>query len=565
MVEYLKKVSAQVAEFFKSLSPVRKAALVGTSVAVIGGIIALFMWAGESVYQPLMTNLNPEDSTSVMRLLREKHIPFRVDNGGRTISIPPESVHELRLELATMGMPQSSIVGYEVFDKSNLGTTTFVQRMNQKRALEGELMRTINSIKGVKRSRVHLAMPPKSTFVEDQKKSTASVVLDVEPGTILNEKQIQGIGTLVARAVEGMEVSDVVIVDSNGKTLSKNNSDPLAGAAVAQLDVRMKFEQETERRIEEMLSRVVGEGKVVAKVTAEFDFSQTNEVQTTYDSDGAAVKSTEKRNDSLSGVRPGPMGAPGVASNAPGTTGPQVPEIRNDTNKSHEIVNYNVPQTTRNTMRPSGVVKKLSVAVVVDGKSVKDKDKDGNVVARVDPWAPEKLKELEQIVASAVGIDKKRGDVLEIKNLEFTHVDLEEAQKIVAENEKKSYIMKLVTYAVVTTIIILFFVLVVRPFIKWVTENTIDSVDSFLPQTIEELEKLQKGAALPGLEDAMPVLPDRVDPEKVEGEMIKDKIVTLVEANPQKAALVLRDWIYASAANAKGGETAGGPGKSKTG
>src|SRR5262249_26369150 len=153
-------------------------------------------------------------------------IPFKVDSTGKSILVPPESLFDFRLELASMGLPQSSVVGYEIFDGAHqsLGVTTFVQKINQKRALEGELMRTINTIPGVRRSRVHRAVPQKRAFVEDQKKPTASVVVDLDPGVQLAERQVYGIGNLVARAVEGMDVADVVIVDSNGKMLSKNTS-----------------------------------------------------------------------------------------------------------------------------------------------------------------------------------------------------------------------------------------------------------------------------------------------------------------------------------------------------
>ena len=240
MIAYLKKVFFQIDEFIKGLNPVKKVAMALTLAGIIIGMTALFFWAGDTSYSPLMTNLNPEDATNIIRVLRDKRIPFKVDPTGKNIAIPSERMYDLRLELATMGLPQSSVVGYEVFDKQTLGTTSFVQKVNQKRALEGELMRTINTINGVKRSRVHLAIPQKSTFVEDQKKPTASVVLDVDPSTALTEKQVFGIGNLVARAVEGMEVSDVVIVDSNGKTLSKNASDSLSAATANQLDFQQK-------------------------------------------------------------------------------------------------------------------------------------------------------------------------------------------------------------------------------------------------------------------------------------------------------------------------------------
>ncbi|MCM0605699.1 MAG: flagellar M-ring protein FliF [Xanthomonadaceae bacterium] len=545
MGDYLKKVVSQISDFFNTLSPARKVGVVITLILMTASIGGLFYWAGNKTYKPLMTNLNPEDATSIMRILRDKKIPFNVDPTGRNIEIPPEQIHNLRLELATIGLPQSSNIGYELFDKQQLGTTSFVQKVNQKRALEGELMRTINTIKGIKRSRVHLVQPDKSAFIEDQKKPSASVVLDVEPGTVLSEKQIYGIGNLVARAVEGLDYSEVGIVDSNGKTLSKNSQDPLVGITATQHDFKRKVEEEKEKQIEDMLARVVGEGRVVARVMADMDFSRVEENQTTYDADGSAVVSQSKNNDTAEGTRPGPIGAPGATTNQPGNPpmAAASTQIRNNTNKNNELTNYAVPQTTRRTIKQPGGVTKWSVAVVLDGKTVKTTDKDGKVLAKVESWAPEKLKEFEALVASAVGFDAKRGDKIEVKNMEFTREDFEEAQRTIAESERRGYIQNLIIYGVIGILILLFFVFVVRPFIKWVTENTIDSVDLFLPQTLEELESLQKGAGMPQLEDTVPALSEKIAPEKIEGEMIKEKIISLVDNNPQKAALVLRDWI----------------------
>lgn len=541
---YFAKIFKQVLEFMASLSPAKKIAGAALTVAVIGGLGIIFFWAGDQTFKPLMTNLNPEDSAAVTRVLREKQIPFRVDATGKDISVPPEWLDQLRLELATEGVVQNSVVGYEVFDKTSLGTTSFVQKVNQKRALEGELMRTIGAMRGVRRSRVHLALPQKSTFIEDAKKPTASVVLDLDPGVQLSDKQVYGIGKLVASAVEGMDQNDVTVVDSNGKTLSKNNTDTLAAETATQLEFRKKIEGDAERSIEAMLSRIVGEGRVVARVSADVDFSQVSETQTTYDPDGAAVLSRENNTKTMEGSRPGPSGAAGAASNTPG----EVPAantnaIRSDTRIADERVNYKVPETVRRTVKPSWQTKRLSVAVVLDGKQVKV-EQDGKTVAKTQPWSPEQIKEFESVVSKGLGLDPKRGDTLDIKNMEFTQVDFEEAQRMIDDAERKGYLRNLVMYGVIGLVIALFFFFVVRPFMKWVTENTIDSVDSFLPQTIEELERMQKNQSLPGLEETLPVLPDRMDPEKVEGEMIKEKIITLVDSNPHKAALILRDWLH---------------------
>lgn len=561
MLESFKHIASESIKFFKSQSPARIVGMTLTGVGILVAIVMMFVWIGEKTYVPLMTNLNPEDATNIIRVLRDKRIPFQVDPTGRNITVPPESLYEFRLELATMGLPQSGVVGYEVFDKQSLGTTSFVQKMNQKRALEGELTRTIDSIRGVRRSRVHLALPQKSTFVEDQKKSTASVVIDLEPGVQLSDKQVFGIGNLVARGVEGMDVADVVVLDSNGKILSKNASDPLTAATATQLEFQHKKEEELEKSIESILGRVVGDGHVVAKVNAELDFSQVSETQTLVDADGSAVLSVDKQNDHLSGSRPGPQGLSGAASNQPGQPPATSADIRNETTKDNERINYQVPQTVRHTTHPLGSVKRLTVAVVVDGMPVTRSpassgtgDAKAPAANKGEPWSPEKIKEFEEIVAGVVGLDKTRGDTLEIKNMEFTHEDFEEASRLLAEKDQRSYVQNLVMYGVIGVIIALFFLMVVRPFIKWITENSVDSVDTFLPQTIEELERLSKTSALPGLEDAIPQADDKLDPEKVQGEMMREKITSLVDTNPHKAALILKDWLHPAARAGGGGE-----------
>jgi flagellar M-ring protein FliF len=538
----------QITEFMNGQSSAKKVAMGVTAMAIFAGVAGLFMWAGDRTYAPLMTNLSPEDSANILRVLREKNVPFKVDATGKNISVSPESIDQLRMDLAIAGMPQNSIVGYEVFDKNSLGQTSFVQKVNQKRALEGELMRTINSIHGVRRSRLHLAIPQKSTFVEDQKKASASVVVDLEPGATLNDKQIYGIGNLVARAVEGLDQNDVVIVDSLGKTLSRNSGDAISQLTASQLDFRQSQERTMERRIEEMLSRIVGDGRVVARVTADLDFSSVTERQTTYDQDGSAIKSQQKNNQSMQGYRPTASGAPGAQSNQP-LAQPAPGSVKTtDTQIDNGIVNYAVPETVKTTTRSPGGIRKLSVAVVVDGKPIKSKNAEGVVESKSEAWSPEKLKEFESIVAGAVGIDKKRGDTLEVRNMEFSQADFTEAEALLAERERKAYIQSMLLYAAMGLVIVLFFLMVVRPFIKWITDNTTDGVETFLPQTLEELEKMQKGqASLPGLEDAVPGIPEQVDPEKIESEMVKEKIITLVDANPSKAALILKDWLVAVA------------------
>jgi len=548
-MDFTNRVMDQIKEFFKGLSTSRKMALAvtGTVIAIFMG--ALFLWASKQAYQPVTHGaLNAEDSANIMRLLREKKIPFQVDPTGKSIEVPPEYLNDLRLELAMQGMPQSSGVGYELFDKQSFGTTAFLNKVNQKRALEGELMRSINTIKGVKRSRVHLAVPEKTAFVEDSKKPTASVVLDMDGGINLSEKQIFGISHLVSSAVEGLDSANVVIVDSFGKELSKNVHDSLVSLTSEQADYKRKLEEDYQRRVEEILGKVVGAGHVKVAVSADLDFANVSEQQTILDQDGATIRSQQKTNESMEGSRPGASGAPGATSNTPGDQPGVVANnsIKNNTNKSNEVLNYEIPKTVRTTSKPSGSVKKLSVAVLIDGKNTHVTAADGKTENKNEAWSADQLAQFTSIVNGALALDTKRGDTLEIKNMQFIQEDFEEAQKILDAATMRNYLQNLIVYGVIGLVIILFFFFVVRPYIRWVTENTSDGVDGFLPQTLEELEKIQSSSTMNQLEQAVPELPDRLDPEKVEGEMIREKIVTMIDNNPHKASLVLKEWLVAA-------------------
>jgi flagellar M-ring protein FliF len=558
---FFSRITEQITQFYTTLSPSKKIALVLTGLGLLTALVVILLWTGGKSYQLLAQNLASEDATAIMRMLRQKKIPFKVEEDGKSIYVPPEAIYDLRLELATQGMTQANIVGYEVFDKQSFGTTSFVQKINQKRALEGELTRTINEIRGVKRTRVHLALPATSTFKEDQKKATASVIIDMEPGLQLNEKQIQGIQRLVANAIEGMDFNDVTITDSTGKILSKNSLDPLAAKTATLMEVQQKIESEYEKKIEEILSRVVGEGKVIAKVGVDLDFTQSIETQTQYDQEGAAIKAEQKETMVADGSRPVPGGVPGAVSNTPGpapASAVGVPAITSNNQRAFETKNYNVPEKIIRSTKAPYSIKRLTVAVLVDGIYKKDAAQgtasDRSIASTAyTPWPEDKLQEFKTLVASALALDPKRGDIVEVKNMQFRHEDVLDAEAQIAAFEKKKLVSNLIQYALIGLIIGFFFFFVVRPFVKWLTDNTVDSVESFLPKTVEELEKMQAGELgqeISELEEAIPVIVDKVDPEKVEGEMIKEKVVTLIENNPQKAALILHEWIASATSQA---------------
>ncbi|MBG09036.1 MAG: flagellar M-ring protein FliF [Halobacteriovoraceae bacterium] len=554
MQEFFEKIARSFSEFFKSLTIARRIALIAVSLFIVAGIIGIIIWASKTRYKTLYTDLNKEDSKQIAVLLEQNKIAYQLSRDGKTVRIPEDMVEQWRLKLATLGVSFSGSVGYEVFDKQSFGTTSFVQKVNKQRALEGELVKTISYIKGVKRARVHLSIPESSPFVSEKKPPSASVVLELDRGVLLTEAEIKGVGSLVSSAVEGMRPENVIILDHRGKKLSDNIGDPMTSHTANRLALEAKLNRQYEKQIEEILSRVVGDGKVVAKVAVNMDFTQSVSTSTNFNSENAAVLSEVKNKQIINGSRPSPQGIPGARSNLPGEQPqPGIPETKNNVDKELSTKNYNVPSVITKSKKPTASIKKITAAVMIDGRRVPILDdkgnqikKDGKKSLKYEKWSEADLANFSAIVSSAIGIEVNRGDTLTIKNMEFITEDLEAIEAIIKERKNRELILNIAKYSAVGLAITLFFLLVVKPFIQWVTDNTVESIEDFLPQTLEELEKVQADQKLPGLEDALPQIEEKLNPEKIEGNMLREKIVALVESNPSKAAQLVHEMIHST-------------------
>ncbi len=542
-------------DFFKSLDMTRRLGLIAVAGLLIACMAGIVVWSGKTDYKVLYTDLTKDDSAVIARMLEEGKINYQVADDGKTIKVPEDMVDIWRLEIAKKGVNFTGTVGYEVFDKQAFGTTSFVQKINKQRALEGELVKTIMHIKGVTRARIHLSIPESSPFVSERKPPSASVVLDVERGVTMTGDEIKGIQSLVSSSVDGMRSHNVVVIDSRGKKLSENDGDNMSTETANRIALETKLNAQYEKKVEEILSRVIGEGKVIAKVALKMDFTEKVETQTTYDSENAAVVSEVRNEQKMVGVRPSPQGIPGARSNLPGEAPqPGIPETRNDVDKSLVTRNMAVPTIVTKSKKPTAEIAAMSVAVMVDGKKVPVLAKDGTPmlnedgipVTKYQAWSAEELNNFSQIVGSALGINQTRGDKLVIKNMEFAKEDLTEMEAIMRARENRELMKNITKYLMIGAIISLFFFMVVRPFIQWLTENSVESIEDFLPKTIEELEKIQANQRLPGLEDVLPSIEDKLNPEKIEGNMLREKIISLVEANPGKAAQVVHDMIHAA-------------------
>lgn len=553
MNNFMSQTLQNFVDFFRSLDMTRRIGLIVVAGLLVASMTGIVVWSSKTDYKVLYTELTKDDSAVIARMLEEGKISYQVKDDGKTIMVPEDQVEIWRLEIAKKGVNFTGTVGYEVFDKQAFGTTSFVQKINKQRALEGELVKTIMHIKGVTRARIHLSIPESSPFVSERKPPGASVVLDVERGVTMTGDEVKGIQSLVSSSVDGMRSHNVVVIDSRGKKLSENDGDNMSTETANRIALETKLNSQYEKKVEEILSRVIGEGKVIAKVALKMDFTEKFETQTTYDSENAAVVSEVRNEQKMVGVRPSPQGIPGARSNLPGEAPqPGIPETRNDVDKSLVTRNMAVPTVVTKSKKPTAEISSMSVAVMVDGKKVPVLAEDGTPMVNEDgvnvtkyqAWSQEELQNFQQIVGSALGINISRGDKLVIKNMEFAKEDLSEMEAIMRARENRELMKNITKYLMIGAIISLFFFMVVRPFIQWLTENSVESIEDFLPKTIEELEKIQANQRLPGLEDVLPSIEDKLNPEKIEGNMLREKIISLVEANPGKAAQVIHEMIH---------------------
>lgn len=402
-------------------------ALSMTKRLIVGGVVALsailftllIVVANKTDYRPLFSNLTSEDAGEIVKSLKEQKIPYQIEAGGKAILVPADKVYDLRLSLASDGLPQGGGVGFEIFDRKNFGMTEFVQKLNYQRALQGELSRTISQLAGVEQARVHLAIPEKSLFTDDEKHPTASVVLKMKSARNLRESEVQGVIHLVASSIEGMDPEAVTVLDSRGKVLSKTeNSDPNGKMTTAMLEMQRNYEKAVEERIQSLLDKAVGTGKSVARVNAVFDFKQVEKFEERYDPEATVVRS-EQRTEEKNGAASNASGIPGVQSNT-GKAGltPPAP-VLNQGSKSDETMNYEISRTTARITEPVGTLTKISLAIMVDGKYQGTAGAEGAAKPKYIPRTPEELQKIESLAKSAIGFNGERGDQITVANIPF--------------------------------------------------------------------------------------------------------------------------------------------------
>jgi len=424
----------QVRQFFRNLaawvgrlSPGQVMMLLGIAAGAIVGTILLVGWVNTVTYARLYSDVDEAEAGEVVAYLNDNKIPYELSDGGRTIAVPSDQVYKTRIALASEGLPRNGNIGYSIFDKNNLGMTDFLQNLNFRRALEGELTRTIMQLSEVQAARVHIVMPSDRLFKQDQKQATASVVLKLRSGG-LTKQQINGISHLVAASVEGLRPENISIVDYDGNLLSSGQpTDELAGLTASQLDVRKQAETYLEHKAQSMLDDVLGPGRSVIRVTAELDFNQTERTSETYDANQPAVRSEERTKQ----------------TNASTDKAAEASESQEQGSTETTITNYELNKTVEHIINGIGSIKRLSVAVMVDGVYTPAAAEDGGAAMSYQPRSQEELDRLAAIVRNAVGFDSQRNDQIEMVNIAFDRRDLIEDQQALDSMYRRDFYLEI--------------------------------------------------------------------------------------------------------------------------
>ena len=515
---------------FNKLSVQQKLLLGG--IAVVSVILLAFsLWIfNEPSYSTLYTNLIEEDASKVLDHLNGQKIPFQIDNNGQTISIPKEKVYEVRLALAGKGIPRSGIIGNELFDDNTMGLSEFMQKVNFRRALEGELSRTIMQIRGIEGARVHIVFPEKTIFKKDKKEPTASVTLKLFSGNIPSDNHIQAISHLVSSSVEGLNPAKVVIIDTDGRMLSRN-SDETSFAAVSgkQYEIKSGVENYLAEKAQSMLDNVLGYGNSIIKVNADLNFTQVEKEMKSIDPESQIIISEQTTKSESNGVSISDSNA--VVS-------------------ENSTTNYEISTSLERVVEGAGNIKRLTVAAVINGLPQNSAGDAGQEQTKV-PRSEEQLRKLELIIKQAVGFDDSRNDKMSIESIPFETTMLVENH--IEESSPFDDIGEL------SNIILIFIAIGASMFVikglmrRLKNEKIIIGSLGYQDQAFSDLVTTGSGGAAgrffqvagnkPKHALAVGDIEDEMTDEAAEKKMQQERIVNYVSKNPAEAAKLINSWL----------------------
>lgn len=512
--EVLLQLQARLMIPFRGLTVAQRATILFIMfLTVVGGIVVL-NWALKPEYSVLVSDIEPADMQAVSEELKSQSISFRLENDGRHLMVPRSKIYDARLALAKQDLLYENSVGYELFDKKDIGISEFVQQINYRRALEGEISRTIQSMQEVEKARVHVVFPKDRLYKKDQKEPTASIVLTMKRRTNLSESQIVGITHLVARSIEGLSPENISILDDHGNLLSDfKTPNSVAGLSDTQLDIQTKVESYLEDKAESMLVPVVGRDNVVVRIRADLDFRQIERTNENYDPDNPIVLSEESDTQTTTGGNAGDGNA-----------------------VEHTVVNYQLTKSIEHIVGDVGSIDRLSVAVLVNNKFVKVQNETSETALEPQARTPLEIQQITSLVQSAIGYDANRGDQIQVQNVAFEGAPPQYIAKEPFGNEWFPYLKRLV-YVLLIGIALL----VLRSRFKKAQQqfSDITAAKAEEEQSIADIqaqlereyqEKLETETKTSSLED-------------MERERVQKSITEFVEQNPGSAAKLVKAWM----------------------
>ncbi len=542
--------ASSILEGLAGLSIIRQIGLlVGIAASVAIGVGAV-LWTQETNYRPLYTDISHIDAAQVSDLLQTEKIPFKIDTDTHMLMVEGSKIDEARLKLAAAGFSSGDAVGYELLDKdSSFGTSQFMEKARYNRSLEGELSKTISSIQTVKSARVHLAIPKQAVFVGDDRKPSASVLVDLFPGRTLEKTQISAIEHLVASSVPEMLPKDVTVVDQQGNLLSDHNTDEAVGLAAKKLEYTHQLESIYHNRVANILEPIVGRDHFKTEVTADVDFTQVEQASESYNPDLPALRS-EQLVDESAGDGSVVAGVPGSASNKVTTSNGAVNNNQEVSNRRSQATrNYELDRVISHTQQSVGNLKRLSVAIVVDNLFVNEV-RNNKTVSVKRPVPAAEIERIKSLIKDTVGFDAQRGDTVSVMNQAF--IDNSKQQENIPEESfwQKPWFIDTAKQGFGILLIVALVLGVLRPILKNLSVAGTASViaeesEQFELATFKETIEEEEEAAEEGEENIIVAGgPETLLPEPGMGyEEQLDTIKNLVAEDPGLVAQVVRQWV----------------------
>lgn len=546
-----KRTGSDLVEGFSNLNLVRQAGLmIGLAASVAIGF-AVVLWTQGEEYRPLFANMDPMNSTEAVTILEESQIPFRIDPATGSLLVAADDMHTARIRLAQAGIPKDDSTGFELMDQDQpLGTSQFIESTRYHRAIEGELARTITSMNSVRSARIHLAIPKRSVFVRDVREPRASVFVDVYPGRSLSNAQVKAITNLVASSISELNPDSITIVDQKGEMLSAKEENNELLLADRQREYNRRVETQISERINRILEPVVGSENFRAEVSADIDFTATEQAAETFNPDMAAIRSEQISNETRTGREQG--GIPGALTNQPpGTaeapemidpeTGEPVDEDSPREVRERATRNYELDRTISYTRYQQGTIDRLSVAVVVDDKVQTNAEGNEERVA----WTPAEIERLEILVRDAVGYSAARGDSVNVLNSAFRQRDL--ADYTVPETPwwQQDWILTYIKQGAGILVIVLLIFGLLRPVLKSLARTGGKASEEEEARELAALEQSGLGG-YDGLSDEAVTLTGGAlglpGPEESYEQQL-NAVKGLVADDPGRVAQVVKGWI----------------------